>query len=126
MSFVDRCSEKPLENIVVPNAVFGKNRTSMPQGCEHGVVVLKKAIAVEYGKSNIRINAVCAGVVRTEMAERLLKDNQSVEGAITALHPVGRPGTAEEVAETVICLSSGAASLVTGQAIVVDGGYLAQ
>ena len=80
----------------------------------------------EYGKSNIRVNAVCPGVIRTEMAERLLKDNQSVEGAITALHPMGRLGTPEEVADTVVWLCSDASSFVTGQVIAVDGGYVAQ
>jgi len=93
---------------------------------KHGVVGLTKAGAIEYGKSNIRVNAVCPGVIRTEMAERLLRDNQSVEGAITALHPMGRLGTPEEVADTVVWLCSDASSFVTGQAIAVDGGYVAQ
>ena len=93
---------------------------------KHGVVGLTKAGAIEYGKSNIRVNAVCPGVIRTEMAERLLKDNQSVEGAITALHPMGRLGTPEEVADTVVWLCSDASSFVTGQAIAEDGGYEAQ
>jgi len=93
---------------------------------KHGVVGLTKAGAIEYGKSNIRVNAVCPGVIRTEMAERLLKDNQSVEEAITALHPLGRLGTSAEVADTVVWLCSDASSFVTGQAIAVDGGYVAQ
>jgi len=93
---------------------------------KHGVVGLTKAGAIEYGKSNIRVNAVCPGVIRTEMAERLLKDNQSVEEAITALHPLGRLGTSAEVADTVVWLCSDASSFVSGQAIAVDGGYVAQ
>jgi len=93
---------------------------------KHGVVGLTKAGAIEYGTSNIRVNAVCPGVIRTEMAERLLQDNQSVEEAITALHPLGRLGTSEEVADTVVWLCSDASSFVTGQAIAVDGGYVSQ
>jgi NAD(P)-dependent dehydrogenase (short-subunit alcohol dehydrogenase family) len=93
---------------------------------KHGVVGLTKAAAIEYGKSNIRVNAVCPGVIRTDMAERLIKDDQRIEGAITAQHPLGRLGTPEEVAETVVWLSSDAASFVTGHALAVDGGFVAQ
>lgn len=93
---------------------------------KHGVVGLTKAAAMEYGASNIRVNAVCPGVIRTEMAERLIKDNTRVEGVLTAQHPLGRLGTPEEVAEAVVWLSSDAASFVTGQAMAVDGGFVAQ
>ena len=93
---------------------------------KHGVVGLTKAAAIEYGKSNIRVNAVCPGVIRTEMAERILNDNRAVEGAITAQHPLGRLGTPAEVADAVVWLSSDEASFITGQAIAVDGGYVAQ
>lgn len=93
---------------------------------KHGVVGLTKAAAIEYGKSNIRVNAVCPGVIRTEMAERILKDNQAVEGAISAQHPLGRLGAPAEVADAVVWLSSDGASFITGQAIAVDGGYVAQ
>ena len=93
---------------------------------KHGVVGLTKAAAIEYGKSNIRVNAVCPGVIRTEMAERLLKGKKEVEGAITAQHPLGRLGTADEVADTVAWLCSDTSSFVTGQAIAVDGGFVAQ
>ncbi len=93
---------------------------------KHGVVGLTKAAAVEYGQANIRVNAVCPGVIRTEMADRLMQDNEDVETAVTSLHPMGRLGTAEEVAETVMWLSSNEASFVTGQALAIDGGYVAK
>jgi NAD(P)-dependent dehydrogenase (short-subunit alcohol dehydrogenase family) len=92
---------------------------------KHGVVGLTKAAAVEYGISAIRVNAVCPGVIRTEIAERLLSGRQEIEDKIASLHPLGRLGTSGEVAETVIWLSSDEASFVTGQAIAVDGGYVA-
>ena len=92
---------------------------------KHGVVGLTKAAAVEYGGSAIRVNAVCPGVIRTEMAERLISGRKELESKIASLHPLGRLGTSEEVAETVIWLSSDEASFVTGQAIAVDGGYVA-
>ncbi len=93
---------------------------------KHGVVGLTKAGAIEYGKSGIRVNAVCPGVIRTEMADRLINDNQQIESAVTSLHPLGRLGTPEEVAHMVVWLSSDDASFVTGQAMAVDGGFVAQ
>ena len=93
---------------------------------KHGVVGLTKAAAIEYGNSAIRVNAVCPGVIRTEMAERLIKDKQNIESSVTSLHPLGRLGTPDEVAETVVWLSSDAASFITGQALAIDGGYVAQ
>ncbi len=93
---------------------------------KHGVVGLTKAAALEYGPSSIRVNAVCPGVIRTEMAQRLLADDDARETRIAALHPLGRLGTPQEVAELVVWLCSDSASFVTGAAISVDGGYVAQ
>lgn len=90
------------------------------------MVGLTKAGAIEYGPAGIRVNAVCPGVIKTEMADRLIQDDIQRESAVTALHPLGRLGTPEEIAQTVVWLSSDAASFVTGQAIAVDGGYVAQ
>jgi NAD(P)-dependent dehydrogenase (short-subunit alcohol dehydrogenase family) len=92
---------------------------------KHGVVGLSKAAAIEYGNSGIRVNAVCPGVIRTSMAERVIKDDQH-ETRVTSLHPLGRLGTADEVAETVVWLCSDSSSFVTGQALAVDGGFVAQ
>jgi NAD(P)-dependent dehydrogenase (short-subunit alcohol dehydrogenase family) len=93
---------------------------------KHGVVGLTRAAAVEYGRHGIRVNAVCPGVIRTEMAERLIRGREEVVDRLASLHPMGRLGRAEEVAQTVTWLCSDAASFVTGQAIAVDGGYVAQ
>ena len=93
---------------------------------KHGVIGLTKAAAIEYGRNGIRVNAVCPGVIKTEMADRLLQGDKPRESAITALHPLGRLGSPAEVARAVVWLSSDAASFVTGQALAVDGGYVAQ
>jgi len=93
---------------------------------KHAVVGLSKAAAVEYGASNIRVNAVCPGVIKTEMADRLLDGQSDREQAVTALHPIGRLGTPAEIAQMVVWLCSDKSSFVTGQAIAVDGGYVAQ
>ena len=93
---------------------------------KHGVVGLSKAAAIECGRTGIRVNAVCPGVIRTEMADRLIDNNEAVETGVTSLHPLGRLGLPDEVANTVVWLSSDSASFVTGQALAVDGGFVAQ
>ena len=93
---------------------------------KHGVVGLTKNAAVQYAQSGIRVNAVCPGHIRTPMIEQgslLVPGN---EERIIARHPIGRLGTPEEIAETVVWLCSNAASFVTGHAMAVDGGYVSQ
>jgi len=91
---------------------------------KHGVVGLTKSAALFYAAQSIRVNAVCPGYVRTPMTERIWSDPERAR-EIAARHPMGRFGTAEEVAETVVWLCSDAASFVTGVALPVDGGYVA-
>lgn len=93
---------------------------------KHGVVGLTKAAALEYATSVIRINAVCPGVIRTPMIDRIVAARPQMEEVYTAMHPVGRLGEPEEIAEAVVWLCSDAASFVTGHAMVVDGGLVAQ
>lgn len=90
---------------------------------KHAVVGLTKNIAAEYGQKNIRCNAVGPGYIETP----LLKDNLNKEmmQAIAAKSPMNRLGTAEEVAELVLFLSSEKASFTTGSYIISDGGYTA-
>jgi NAD(P)-dependent dehydrogenase (short-subunit alcohol dehydrogenase family) len=84
------------------------------------VVGLTKSAALAYAQSNIRINAVCPGIIDTPMMDRF--SGETVEGrqAVIAQEPVGRMGTPDEIAAAVVC--SDAASFVIGSAIVVDGG----
>jgi NAD(P)-dependent dehydrogenase (short-subunit alcohol dehydrogenase family) len=91
---------------------------------KHGVVGLTKAAALEYADKNIRINAVGPGYILTPLLTNTLTEEQ-INGA-AALHPIGRLGKSEEVAELVLWLSSDKASFVTGTYYAVDGGYLAQ
>jgi NAD(P)-dependent dehydrogenase (short-subunit alcohol dehydrogenase family) len=93
---------------------------------KHGVVGLTKAAALEYARAGIRVNAVCPGVIRTPMVERLFGDRPQAEARLRDLEPVGRLGTPEEVAEAVVWLCSDAASFVTGHAMSVDGGMVTQ
>ena len=92
---------------------------------KHGVVGLSKNAAVEYAKQGLRINSVGPGFIRTPLIAGLEEDAK-IRDHLISLHPVGRLGEAEEVAELVIWLSSDKASFVTGAYYAIDGGYLAQ
>ncbi|MFC2000589.1 SDR family oxidoreductase, partial [Chloroflexota bacterium] len=85
-----------------------------------------KTAALEYAEAGIRINAVCPGTTRTPLAERFIAGDPRAEERMNAMQPIGRMGRPEEIAEAVVWLCSDAASFVTGHAMVVDGGYVAQ
>jgi len=93
---------------------------------KHGVVGLTKTTALEYAKAGIRVNAVCPGAIKTAMIDRITGNKKEVEDQFAAMEPIGRLGQPEEVAEAVIWLCSDGASFVTGQALGVDGGWVAQ
>jgi NAD(P)-dependent dehydrogenase (short-subunit alcohol dehydrogenase family) len=92
---------------------------------KHGVVGLTKNAAVEYAKKNIRVNSVGPAFIHTPLIAELEKDKEALN-FLVSLHPIGRLGKPEEVAELVIWLSSDKASFVTGSYYPVDGGYLAK
>jgi len=89
-------------------------------------VQLTRTAALEYARDGIRINAVCPGVIRTPMVERVTGGKPEAEAQFIALEPVGRMGRPEEVAEAAVWLCSDGASFVTGHPMVVDGGLVAQ
>ena len=93
---------------------------------KHGVIGLTKTAALEYAKQGIRVNAVCPGFIQTPRMDRFAADAPERVPDVIAKHPIGRIGEPEEVAEAVVWLCSDAASFVTGHAMAVDGGYLAQ
>jgi NAD(P)-dependent dehydrogenase (short-subunit alcohol dehydrogenase family) len=93
---------------------------------KHGVVGLTRAAALEYAKFNIRINAVCPGLVPTALVERITVSQPELMKALVAAIPMGRPGRAEEIAEAVAWLCSDAASYISGHIMPVDGAFVAQ
>ncbi|MDO8434021.1 MAG: SDR family oxidoreductase [Candidatus Binatus sp.] len=93
---------------------------------KHGVAGLTRAAAIEYGRHNIRVNAVCPGPIRTPMMERLLGNRPEAEQRFARGGPLKRLGEAEEIGEAVAWLCSDHASYVTGLPMPVDGGFLAQ
>jgi NAD(P)-dependent dehydrogenase (short-subunit alcohol dehydrogenase family) len=93
---------------------------------KHGVVGLTKTTALEYAKQGLRVNAVCPGVIQTPMIDRLTgKTKESIE-QFTGLEPMGRFGIPDEIANAVLWMCSDEASFVTGHAMTVDGGFVAQ
>ena len=93
---------------------------------KHGVVGLTRTAALEYSKSNIRVNAVCPGVIQTPMIDRFTHGEAAIRKQLVEGEPVGRVGRPEEVADAVLWLCSERASFVTGHALAVDGGWVAQ
>jgi len=91
---------------------------------KHGVIGLTKAAALETAKNGIRINVVCPAVIETPMGERIFGAPEMKKYAI-GLHPIGRFGKPMEVAEAVVWMCSERASFMTGQSLVLDGGFLA-
>ena len=93
---------------------------------KHGIIGLTKTTALEFVKKGIRVNAVCPGVIRTAMIDRVTERKKEVEKTFTDMEPIGRMGQPEEVAETVVWLCSDKASFITGIGMPVDGGWVAQ
>ena len=93
---------------------------------KHGVIGLTKTAALENAKSNIRINAICPGVIQTPMIERFVHGEASIQKALVEGEPMGRAGEPNEIADAVLWLSSPGASFVTGHALVADGGWVVQ
>jgi NAD(P)-dependent dehydrogenase (short-subunit alcohol dehydrogenase family) len=91
---------------------------------KHGVVGLTRAAAIEYAARDIRINAVAPAVIRTDMTQRAFFHDEALGAQVTAMHPMGRVGRPEEVAEAVIWLCSKHASFTTGHVLPIDGGRL--
>jgi NAD(P)-dependent dehydrogenase (short-subunit alcohol dehydrogenase family) len=106
--------------------LIGAARQPIYGATKHAVLGLTKAAAVEYGRKGIRVNAVCPGIIRTEMTERAIARDPRREKYIDQAHPIGRLGEAEDIARSVVFLSSEDAAFVLGHSLAVDGGFTAR
>ncbi|MBD2835402.1 glucose 1-dehydrogenase [Streptomyces sp. NPDC053741] len=93
---------------------------------KHGVIGLTKSAALEYGSRGVRINAVCPGTISTPMVDAMIEGGELDRSQAEGGQAIDRLGTADEIAQAVLWLCSDGASYVTGIALPVDGGYVAQ
>src|SRR5713101_986871 len=93
------------------------------QASKHGVLGLTKSAALEYAARNIRINAVCPGIIHTSMLDKMMATQADALNAMLKDVPIGRLGRPEEIASAVLWLCSSTASFMVGHALAVDGGY---
>jgi NAD(P)-dependent dehydrogenase (short-subunit alcohol dehydrogenase family) len=101
----------------------GKRGVTAYAAAKGGVKLLTQTLGIEYGAKGIRVNAVCPGYIDTPLLSHIPEDAKE---KLVALHPMGRLGRAEEVANAVLFLASDEASFVSGSSLMVDGGYTAQ
>jgi NAD(P)-dependent dehydrogenase (short-subunit alcohol dehydrogenase family) len=106
--------------------LIGAPRQPLYGTTKHAVLGMTKAAAVEYGRKGIRINAVCPGIIRTEMTERAIARDPRRKTYIEQAHPIGRLGEADDIANAVVFLSSDDAAFIIGHSMAVDGGFTAR
>lgn len=90
-----------------------------------GIIALTQQVAIEYAPHGIRVNCIAPGTILTPMNEKVFEetdDPEALRETWNRMHPVGRFGQPEEVAEAVLFLAADSSSFITGQCLVVDGG----
>ena len=130
--FVPRMVERgsgSVINISSLNGLVGFPLSTAYGSAKGGLVVFTRDMAIELATSGVRINCVCPGVIETPMMERwtdLMPDKDEAKAMLRSVMPIGRMGTAEEVASAVLFFASADSSLCQGAVLSVDGGFTAQ
>jgi len=122
--FRDRLARRPgaIVNVSSLTAFFASRGNPAYGASKAGVAQLTKSLAVAYARQGIRVNAIAPGWVKTRMTA-VSHENEAIDRTILARSPFGRWGEAREMADAVVYLASDLASFVTGQTLLVDGGY---
>jgi NAD(P)-dependent dehydrogenase (short-subunit alcohol dehydrogenase family) len=111
-------------NMASITGLIGSAGAGAYSASKHGVIGLTKTAALENAKNGIRVNAVCPGFTETPMTDRIFRVPQ-VHKYVLSCHPIGRLGRPAEIAEAVVWMCSDRASFMTGQSLILDGGFLA-
>ncbi len=122
-----KCGGGAIVNTASIDALLHSPRTNIYAASKSAVIALSKVAAKEYARDGIRINVLCPGAIRTPMLESHAPSRQEVEPLMARYAdqiPLGRIGTPEEAAETVLWLCSDSASYITGHNLVIDGGII--
>ncbi len=125
LQFLAQGSSGAIVNTASVAGLVGVKGSPAYVAAKHGVVGLTKTAALEFAKKDIRVNAVCPGVIETPMVERLTGGTTDAKVRVANWQPVGRMGLPSEIAATAVWLCSDQASFVTGHAMPVDGGIMA-
>lgn len=112
-------------NCASVGGLVGGKALGIYYGSKHGVLGLTKSAAMDYAAQGIRVNAVCPGTINTPMVSKMLEEQKEAMDEFMKLQAIGRLGTADEIAQAVMWLSSEGASFVVGAAIAVDGAFTA-
>ncbi|WP_245739774.1 SDR family NAD(P)-dependent oxidoreductase [Thermoflavimicrobium dichotomicum] len=113
-------------NISSINGLDGTPNAAIYAASKSGVISLTKSAALEYGKYNIRINAVCPGAIRTPMLEKVFNETGITQSQYESQIPINRIGDPNDIAHSVTWLCSDEASYITGHIMVIDGGVSAR
>jgi NAD(P)-dependent dehydrogenase (short-subunit alcohol dehydrogenase family) len=124
LAAMEKNGEGSIVNIASILGMAGTRLSPAYVAAKHGVVGLTKTTALEYAQKNIRVNSVGPGYIKTPLVMNSL--DEATREYLVGLHPMGRMGESEEVAELILWLGSSKSSFVTGSYYAVDGGYLAQ
>jgi NAD(P)-dependent dehydrogenase (short-subunit alcohol dehydrogenase family) len=128
LPYLRRAGGGSIINIASVLGINGARNRAAYASSKGAVVLLTKCMAIDHGRENIRVNAICPGFVETPLTEAVLSkaaDPQAVRRDRVAVHPIGRLGQPEDVAGLAVFLASDQSAWITGSALPVDGGYLA-
>jgi NAD(P)-dependent dehydrogenase (short-subunit alcohol dehydrogenase family) len=112
-------------NIASIAGLVGFESTAAYCASKGGIIAMSKSMAVEYGKDKININVIAPGVIKTNMTKNMLEDEQTKKG-FTAATPYPRLGKPSDIAKATTYLASEESDFVTGEVVVVDGGWIAK